>query len=768
MDGDESEETPHFSIAGLQQKSTYTSVKTTLNTILANKPEKQIIIDAINRRVLAATNIAALASHLLFFEVHQAIDDQNLAYFDYDPNRIISDCFYNVLENGGSLPARFNNLLVENGVERPMNRFFGNSMKYLINEHITNCENNIRLHYRSRLKKFFKIIRPRAVPKNVHDTITYMVSEKSKVQPDMALIDAIPYLRELNLPNFDRGFFNQILYGEKWFRSILIFTEIQKIVDEHNSKQTNTKCSDKKSKKKSKKTTEKGFIVLPISSWQRRHIRIDTDAYLRLLQELNLDPKVRTKLKGKRAQEKPFVQMNFETFNKNRTVYWLDDSGKQKTKAVKKGFFSNKVITNMERGGKMFSFQIHTDGISATVLFEYQKTKNCEKDPEKYTSELRQMISEKKFDRKIGIDPGYKIWIGAVTQYRDGREVNLKYTSGQFHRDTGFYKRKKKWDKLSEHFEKFAATDRNDRLLYATTPSPKSVNWLEFIIHRMKIFNRGIATYTDRRYARLNFDKYISTQKVMDNMTNRLVGNDTSLVCIGATDFHPSAPIKKYVRCPGVKKIRAFLKKKRNSHVLLIDEYNTSKVCAKCHSNFDREFHKMLEGRGIRYRICWNCRREGRDIEPARIIVTDKSRRQITKENRAVGGKMQPRTKKTRIVQNNQFDFLNGSNNHRQIFQMWNRDTSAARNILYKGKFFSIESLFQTLINRILLTGICAVTGAEICETLKRPPKEREEAIVPQQEQQNAANPQQEQQDVILPQPAQQRAVRASKRKRNE
>lgn len=146
----------------------------------------------------------------------------------------------------------------------------------------------------------------------------------------------------------------------------------------------------------------------------------------------------------------------------------------------------------------------------------------------------------------------------------------------------------------------------------------------------------------------------------MDKMTNWLVGNDVSLVCIGATDSKPNAP-KKYVRCPGVKKLRAYSKKKRNSHIFLIDEYNTSRVCAKCHSDFDREFHTMLERRGHRYHVCWNLQSDGKYIEPAKLIVTDTSRRQIAKENFAVGGQMRPRSKKTRIVNQNQFNFLNVS-----------------------------------------------------------------------------------------------------------
>lgn len=44
----------------------------------------------------------------------------------------------------------------------------------------------------------------------------------------------------------------------------------------------------------------------------------------------------------------------------------------------------------------------------------------------------------------------------------------------------------------------------------------------------------------------------------MDGVANKTVGNENSLICIGATDFSPNAPIKGYIRTPGLKKITTF------------------------------------------------------------------------------------------------------------------------------------------------------------------------------------------------------------------
>lgn len=51
--------------------------------------------------------------------------------------------------------------------------------------------------------------------------------------------------------------------------------------------------------------------------------------------------------------------------------------------------------------------------------------------------------------------------------------------------------------------------DRNNRLLYSDMPSPKDVDWVDHIDHRLKMLENGIAAYTTDKYTRLAFDKYI-------------------------------------------------------------------------------------------------------------------------------------------------------------------------------------------------------------------------------------------------------------------
>lgn len=46
-----------------------------------------------------------------------------------------------------------------------------------------------------------------------------------------------------------------------------------------------------------------------------------------------------------------------------------------------------------------------------------------------------------------------------------------------------------------------------------------------------------MAYYATKEYARTGLDKYFQTQKTMDKVTNELVGNDPSLICIGSADL---------------------------------------------------------------------------------------------------------------------------------------------------------------------------------------------------------------------------------------
>lgn len=181
-----------------------------------------------------------------------------------------------------------------------------------------------------------------------------------------------------------------------------------------------------------------------------------------------------------------------------------------------------------------------------------------------------------------------------------------------------------------------------DLCKYAKMPSSSSTEYLYYIEHRLTTFNEAIATYTTKKYSRLQLDKHIWTQKSMDKITNMLTScsnGEPILLCIGGAEFNASSPIKKYRRCPGVRKLVVYLKKKSNCDIVFVDEYNTSQSCGTCHEKYaknseDEAKYKRWSRLGYRYRTCMNCEPMRRHIiiPPAKVIQTPKPQRRIETE----------------------------------------------------------------------------------------------------------------------------------------
>lgn len=209
----------------------------------------------------------------------------------------------------------------------------------------------------------------------------------------------------------------------------------------------------------------------------------------------------------------------------------------------------------------------------------------------------------------------------------------------------------------------------------------------------------------------------------MDQVVNTIVGDSDSLVCLGATDFSPNAPIKGHIRTPGLTKITTFLKKKSKCDVLLVDEYRTSQTCGKCLKPLDRQLHKMIERHRYRYRICTNCGADATEIDPATTIITDKSKRKIRRERTAQAQVQQideiRLSKKIGIVQTNQYNFRHDH----VLYTVWNRDICAARVILHKGKNrnnYAKKLIRKCNLLNCVFVGICMLTGHPIGDWLSR------------------------------------------------
>lgn len=96
----------------------------------------------------------------------------------------------------------------------------------------------------------------------------------------------------------------------------------------------------------------------------------------------------------------------------------------------------------------------------------------------------------------------------------------------------------------------------------------------------------------------------------------------------------------------------SFIKSKPNCDLseLLVDEYNTSKVCAKYHRRFDDQYRLQFERKGYRYCVSKNCKPNDRVLGLPPKFTTPKANRVYQsemKDNRLTGRKNENVDKKS-------------------------------------------------------------------------------------------------------------------------
>lgn len=107
-------------------------------------------------------------------------------------------------------------------------------------------------------------------------------------------------------------------------------------------------------------------------------------------------------------------------------------------------------------------------------------------------------------------------------------------------------------------------------------------------------------------------------------------------------------------------------------------------------------------------------------MEAARVIITKKNDRVPRNARRTQGGEQLINW--IRIVKNNQPDQAANMNNTNTV---WDRDVSAGRVILFKGKqidSFSVRIIINDAFCHLFI-GICFLTGESPGEFLTRPPR---------------------------------------------
>lgn len=108
-------------------------------------------------------------------------------------------------------------------------------------------------------------------------------------------------------------------------------------------------------------------------------------------------------------------------------------------------------------------------------------------------------------------------------------------------------------------------------------PSPRDTSWRHYIEHRLAMSQNGIEAYSQRPVARLHLDKHIEWHRAIDRIAGKLVRHKAAIIFMGAAEIAANSiiSIKKYVRCPGTRKLIQAFKNRGNCIVRLVDEYSS-------------------------------------------------------------------------------------------------------------------------------------------------------------------------------------------------
>lgn len=306
--------------------------------------------------------------------------------------------------------------------EWPSNSGFGNAFIYLWEQYLDNVKTNLTTHCERRLKKFFRMrmfelndnanifnyfndifgqadAMPYYDETDVRNAINYTYNRRDTTNGDgdrqQRLGELLDELRWMGAPD-DCNI--KEFVENNWFASIRMWTEIQRDIHMFNIAYNGHP----------KKPKIRNFAVVPICSFQRRHIRIDTRALYDILAKVNLLPK---KCSAKKAKNGKVNQINItmEEFSRNRIGSW-------------NLFFDVDQILKLSHIKRDFHCQIVSDGVSATILYDKPKVQPVELSDEQVCEKLE----SGEITIVAGMDPGDKTYNATVClDLTTGEEVSL-------------------------------------------------------------------------------------------------------------------------------------------------------------------------------------------------------------------------------------------------------------------------------------------------------------------------------------------------------
>lgn len=318
--------------------------------------------------------------------------------------------------------------------EWPKNKLFGNAFKYMWEQFADNVKTNLNTHCESRLKKFFRmrayelndmirrgmlIDQPWFDSSDVSNAVKFAYHRKFHAQTDESIQKMAFLLEQLyavGAPDMPDDQFNIRGYtANNWFQSLRMWINIQRDIHHFHLAFADIRQSWAYHRAAPRNVTRPtipeppkiaNFAAIPMCTFQRRHVRIDTDVLYNILCAVKEVPR-----KLGMPTKKGKVKMRNITQNDFR----LNEAGSWDL------FFDRAKIDRQVKSKKPFPYQILSDGVSATLLYSKPQEPECTITNE----EIVNRLEDGQLSYEIGIDPGMRTWNAAVRRnLLTGEEVS--------------------------------------------------------------------------------------------------------------------------------------------------------------------------------------------------------------------------------------------------------------------------------------------------------------------------------------------------------
>ena len=283
----------------------------------------------------------------------------------------------------------------------------------------------------------------------------------------------------------------------------------------------------------------------------------------------------------------------------------LEDLKDNRTKIWNTYFNMNKLVFKVKDYN--FNFTMVTDGIGCSLHFKHKNYKESKKENEKefetnelcYIDDLSdEQIEEFKNKKIVTADPGKKYLLYMI----DDENNVLKYSSGQ--RSMESLNTRNRRIKATNKLQHPEITNAETELSKYNCKTNNYEKFKEYIKEKYKC-NKIIQKYYEEEINRkLNWRtktyRQSSDDKFLNNIEKTYGKKNDILVCIG--DWSNKNTIKGLGSTMGIG-LKRLVSKLFNT--VLIDEYNTSKLCCNCHKEND---NKVINSKSLfRLLTCKHC-----------------------------------------------------------------------------------------------------------------------------------------------------------------